>query len=144
MAEITRAHIDRHVNSRLRTRIRLYLGISILIVLAIAYRIWQDGGGILYPAAALAIGIVVGSLVSRMFNVSWDAQAEQVVSRIDTYGGALLIVYVIFEITGEHFIRQWFVGPEVLTIILALAGGAVLGRGIGMGRKMMQVLRANV
>ena len=144
MVQLTREQLDKHIPSRLRTRVRLYLGISFLIVLAIIYRVVAHGGGLLYPLIALAIGIIVGVLVSRMYLLSWDTQAEQVVSRIDIYGTILLVVYILFEITGEHFIRQWFEGPEVLTIILALAGGAVLGRGLGIGRRMVQVLREHI
>jgi hypothetical protein len=144
MAELTREHLDQHVQSRLRTRIRLYLGISVAIIIAIIYRVIVHGGGVLYPAVALILGIAVGILLSRMFNVSWDKDAAQVVSRIDIYGTILLVAYIVFEISGEYFIRQWFAGPEVLTIILSLAGGAVLGRGLGMGRKMINVLRENI
>ena|ERR1700733_5061565 len=144
MAELTREHLDQHVHSRLRTRVRLYLGISVAIIIAILYRVIAHGGGALYPLLAFAVGLAVGILLSRMFVVSWDKDAAQVVSRIDIYGTILLVAYIIFELSGEYFIRQWFAGPEVLTVILSLAGGAVLGRGLGMGRKMLNVLRENI
>jgi uncharacterized membrane protein YraQ (UPF0718 family) len=143
-ADITQKHLDQHVHKRLRTRVRMYLGISAVIILAIIYRVIVHGGGVLYPLIALIIGIVIGIFLSRMFKVSWDTNAEKVVSRIDIYGTILLIVYIIVEISGEDLIRHWFSGPEVLTIILAVAGGAVLGRGIGIGRKMLQVLREHI
>ncbi len=125
-------------------RVRLYLGISVAIIIAISYRVVVHGGGVTYPVVAFAIGLGVGALLSRMFTVSWDKDAEKVVSRMDIYGTILLIVYIIFELFGEHLIEQWFSGPEVLTVILSLAGGAVLGRGLGMSRKMLQVLRENI
>ena len=141
---ITREHLERHVHSRLRTRIRIYYGISCAIVVAIVYRVFVHGGGVLYPFLALVIGLAAGILFSQMFHVSWDKDAEKVVSRIDAYGIILIVVYIIFELFGESLIRRWFSGPEVLTVILALAGGAVLGRGLGMARKMFQVLRENI
>ena len=144
MPEVPREHIGKHVHTRLRRRIQLYLGISILIVLAILYRILVDGGGFLYPLVALVVGIAAGLLFSRMYSVSWDTKAEQVVSRIDMYGAIVLAVYVVFELTGEQLIRERYTGPEVWTIILALAGGAVLGRGLAIGRRMMRVLRENI
>jgi hypothetical protein len=142
--DITSEHLDQHVHKRLRTRVRLYLGISVVIIIAILYRIIVHGGGILYPLAALAVGLVIGIFLSRMFKVSWDKDAEKVVSRIDIYGVVFIVAYIILESFGENLIRQWFTGPEVLTIILSLVGGAVLGRGLGISRKMMQVLRENI
>ncbi len=138
---ITSEHLQKHVHTKLRKRVRLYIGISIGIIIVIIYRLFVDGGGFVYPLLALLIGLGIGLLLARMFNVSWDEDAEKVVSRMDIYGTSLLILYIIFEMLGEHYIRQWFTGSEVLTIILALAGGAVLGRGLGMSRRMMQVLR---
>lgn len=142
--DLTRAHLDKHVHPRLRNRVRIYLGISVLIIAIILYRIIFYGGGVLYPLVALAIGLGIGILLSRMFNVSWDKDADKVVSRIDLYGTALLIAYIVFELSGEDLIRHWFSGADVLTIILSLAGGAVLGRGLGMARRMLSVLRTNL
>ena len=51
---------------------------------------------------------------------------------------------IIFEVTGESFIRRWFSSSEALTLILSLASGRLPGRGLGMARRMMQVLRNNL
>ena len=143
-SDITREHLDKHVHPRLRNRVRIYLGISVVIAAVILYRIFTYGGGIIYPLVALALGLGIGILLSRMFTVSWDDDAEKVVSRIDFYGTTLLIAYIILELSGEDLIRHWFSGAEVLTIILSLAGGAILGRGLGMSRRMFAVLRTNL
>jgi hypothetical protein len=142
--QITRAHLDKHVHTRLRWRVRLYLGLSVVIAAVILYRIVFEGGGVVYPLIALVVGLGIGFLLSRMFNISWDKDAEKVISRIDIFGTLLIVAYIIFEVSGEHLIEQWFHGAEVLTVILSLAGGAVLGRGLGMSRKMYQVLRENI
>jgi hypothetical protein len=142
--EITSEHLEKHVHKRLRNRVRLYLGVSVVLIVVIIYRMLVDGGGFLFPLIALVVGLGIGLLLARMFKVSWDTDAEKVVSRMDIYGTSLLIFYIILEMTGEHYIRQWFTGSEVLTIILALAGGAVLGRGFGMSQSMMRVLRENI
>src|ERR1700744_1765087 len=123
MAELTRTHLDEHVHRRLRNRVRIYLGLAVVIVFVIAYRLIFEGGNLLYPLIALALGLVIGIVVSRMFSISWDTDSEKVVSRMDIYGTLFLVAYVAFEITGEYFIRQWFSGPEVLDVILSLAGG---------------------
>lgn len=62
--DVTRAHLDQHVHPRLRRRVRMYLGISVAIIIAIVYRIAVHGGGLIYPLAALAVGITIGILLS--------------------------------------------------------------------------------
>jgi len=141
---LTREHLDQHVPKNLRTRVRIYLVIAVIIVCAIIYRLFIDQEDFWYALIAFVIGVVVGVLVSRMYKIWWDTDAQKVASRLDIYGIILLVVYIVFELVGEHFIREIFAGPMILTMILALAGGAVLGRGIGIGRTMLRVLRANV
>jgi hypothetical protein len=141
---VTREHIHEHVPKNLRNRVRIYFAISAIIIVAIVYRLFVDQEDFWYALLAFAIGIIVGIVVSRMYKIWWDTDAEKVASRLDIYGVILLVAYIAFELTGEHYIRQIFAGPMILTMILALSGGAVLGRGIGIGRKMFKVLSANV
>jgi hypothetical protein len=146
MAEhpIGREHIDLHVDSRLRTRIRMYIGIAAVLVVAVAYRMWEEGGNFWYTLAALAVGMFAGFLFSRMYKIEWNKEGRKVMSRLDSIGGVVLACYIAFEIAGHLFFDQYFSGPSALTLILALAAGAVLGRGLGMARTMMHVLRENV
>ena len=141
---VTRDHVDQYIPKNLRNRVRIYLGISVIIVLAILFRIFIDREDFWFASLAFVIGIVVGVFLSRMYKIWWDTDAQKVASRLDTYGSILLVAYIAFELLGEQYIRSIFAGPMILTMILALAGGAVLGRGLGIGRKMLQVLRANV
>ncbi len=122
----------------------MYLGISGVILVVILYRIIVSGNAFQYPLIALAIGLVVGIVVSRMYEISWNKEAEQVVSRMDIYGALFLIAYIAFEIASHYFIEQWLEGPLVLTVILSSVGGALVGRGFGMLKKMIEVLKVNI
>lgn len=139
----TDGHITSHVSKRLLNQVRIYLVVAIIIIGAIIYRLFIDGGDVVYAVLAFCIGIAAGIVVSRMYKVWWDTDAQKVTFRLDLYGVMLLIAYIAFELFGEHYIRQVFAGPMILTMIFSLAGGAVLGRGIGMGRTMIRVFRAN-
>jgi uncharacterized membrane protein YqgA involved in biofilm formation len=141
---VTREHVDQHVPKNLRNRVRTYLALAVIIVVVIGYRLFVDQEDLWYAVLAFVIGSAVGIVVSRMYKIWWDTDAEKVASRLDIYGIVLLVAYVAFELLGEHYIRQTFAGPMILTMILALSGGAVLGRGIGIGRTMFRVLRANI
>jgi hypothetical protein len=142
--EITGEHLDLHVAPKLRNRIRLYLVLSLVILGVIIYRLFLNDGTAVYSVGTFFFGIIAGVLFSRMYKISWDENAQKVVSRLDMYGGILLGAYVVFEVVGEYVIRQNFVGPAILTMVLSLAGGALLGRGIGMGRTMVEAVRESL
>ena len=142
--KVTRSHLDQHIPNSLRNRVRIYLVLAVIIMGAIIYRLFVDQEDIWYALLAFVIGTVVGIVVSRMYKIWWDTDAQKVASRLDIYGILLLVTYIAFELLGENYIRMIFAGPMILTMILALSGGAVLGRGIGIGRTMIRVLRANI
>lgn len=144
MLNLTREHFNTHVNPKLRRNILIYLSISGLIFLVILYRIISAGNSFHYPLLAFAVGLIVGMVVSRMYVISWDKDADRVVSRMDIYGVIFLAAYILFEISSEHFIKQWFRGPLVLTVILSLVGGTLLGRGFGMIKKIVRLLKINI
>jgi len=144
MADITREHFNTKVSPKLRRNIRMYLSISGIMLVVIVYRIIVAGNSFQYPLLAFAIGLVVGFSVSRMYAISWDKEAEQVVSRMDAYGLMFLAAYIGFEIASHYFIEHWLEGPLVLTVVLSSVGGALIGRGIGMFNKMIKVLEMNI
>ena len=145
MAEaIGRRHLEENVDSRLRTRIRLYIGIALVLIAVVLFRMWEEGGNSWYTLTALLVGLVAGFVFSRMYKISWDKDGRKVMSQLDWIGGVVLACYIAFEIGGHFFFDYYFTGSSVLTLILALASGAVLGRVLGMARTMIRVLRANL
>jgi len=145
MAEaIRREHLDLHVDSRLRMRIRMYIGIAVVLILVVAYRMLEESQDFWYTLLALAVGILAGFVFSRMYKIEWNTEGKKVMSRLDAVGGIVLACYIAFELAGHFFFEQYFAGPSALTLILALAAGAVLGRGLGMAHTMLLVLRAHI
>jgi hypothetical protein len=145
MAEsLRREHLDLYVDRRLRMRVRIYLGLAVVLILFVLYRMFEEGQDFWYTLAALAVGLFAGFLFSRMYKIEWNVEGQKVMSQLDWIGGIVLACYIAFELAGHFFFERYFSGPSVLTLILALAAGAVLGRGLGMARTMIRVLRANI
>ncbi len=144
MQQITREHFDLHVDKRLRFRTRLYFVMALILLGVVVYRLFADGGSYWYALAAFLLGGGIGVLFSRMFKIDWDHDARKIVSRLDIYGGILLASYVAFEILSRKYLESQFSGPFALTIVFSLLSGVVIGRGVGMTRTMMRVMREHI
>lgn len=144
MSNLSREHFGTHVNPKLRRNIYTYLGISVVILVVILYRIISAGSSFHYPLLSFAVGLIVGIIVSRMYVISWDKDAEHVIHRMDAYGVVFLVAYILFEVASHYFIEHWLTGPLVSTVILSSIGGALLGRGLGMIHKMVAVLKVSI
>ena len=141
---ITSDHLDRHVDSRLRNRTRIYFVISGILAIVVVYRLFAEAGDPLLPIVLFAAGLAGGIVFSRMYKISWDHDAQKIVSRLDIYGGVILALYIVFEIFSRRYLEAHFSGPQALTLVFSLLSGVIIGRGIGMLRTMIRVIRTNI
>ncbi len=142
--DISHTHLHKHVDKGLLWRLYIYFGLSVLILSAIIYRMIVTPGGFLFALLALVAGVIIGTLVSRMYKMSWDKKARKIIFQVDIYGFLILAAYVAFEILGERYIHESFQGAQVFTIILSLAGGAMFGRGVGMTKNIARLLDKHI
>jgi Kef-type K+ transport system membrane component KefB len=88
-----------------------------------------------------AIGIMIGIVSSRMFHISWNHDAEKVVSRFDRFGIIVLIFYILLKLSREKIINYFAQGFEVGTIGFAVLAGIMIGRSLGTRGKILQILK---
>src|SRR5579862_7983779 len=95
--ESLRKH-SHHLDKRLRFRLRLYFLITLILFGILIYDIARGALRFDYGFLGLLAGAGVGIISSRMFHTSWDKDAKKVISRLDTFGFGILLLYIVFEI----------------------------------------------
>jgi hypothetical protein len=135
---------QKHLDPRLRHRLTLYFFIALVLVGIAIYHIIVDEVSTLYPVIALALGMGLGALVSRMFHISWDRGAKQAISQFDAYGIAILVAYIFFAFFRKHLVEQFIHGPSVVAATFALFAGTMIGRLLGMRGRIKEVIHENL
>ena len=121
------------VHPSLQRRIRIFLILGLVMLVLIALNVIHGTLSIQSALASVIAGSLVGFVSSRIFNLSWDADGEQVVGRIDTVGWIVLAAYVLFEVARSFIVERWlpseaaaigfaFIGPALITRVLSLRG----------------------
>ena len=135
-----RARLAGHVDKRLRSRVRIYLVIFVVMLAVVVVDTVLTGTAPILVGLGLLVGVVVGVFVSRMYRLDWDQSANQVVSRIDKIGAAILVAYIVFAVSRSwlvgSFVDRSAVGPVGLSIVC----GIMLGRVVGMSHGIRGVL----
>lgn len=136
-----RAHARTHINPKLRRNLRLFLLISVVLLVAVIFEavryhaeVWQVGLG-------LVVGVILGSLFARMYKLSWDTDAQHVTSSIDIFGVVVLVLYVAFDLSRGSVVHLFTHSEAVPAISLALLAGTMYGRVVGSGRVIVKILR---
>ena len=135
-----RARLAGHVGKRLRSRVRIYLVIFVVMLAVVIVDTVLTGTAPILAGLGLLVGVAVGVFVSRMYRLDWDESGNQVVSRIDRIGAAILVAYILFAISRSwlvgSFVERSAVGPVGLSIVC----GIMLGRVVGMSHGIRGVL----
>lgn len=70
----------------------------------------------------------MGVILSRIQNVTWDKNGEQIVKEFDIISGILLFLLILLVIFKKNIIHVFIHLPKISAIIFALNAGIMLGR----------------
>jgi len=134
--------VTQSVDRRLIVRLRIYIIVMILLLAVIIYEVVQGTFVIQLPIVGIIIGLFVGIIVSRMYNLSWDEETNNVIGEIDRIGAVILVGYLIFIFTKSYFLGYYVQGTYLFAIILGITAGTMLGRVLATSRGINQILKA--
>jgi hypothetical protein len=131
-----------HIDHRLIVRLRLYCITCLVMLGVIVVEIVRHKMGITLAAGGIAIGLVLGIVVSRMYRLSWDEQTTKVVAQIDWIGGGILGLYITFIFFRDWFFGHWLQGSTLVEFGLCISAGLMLGRVLGARHGISIVLQS--
>ncbi len=136
--------LNDHVDPKLKIRFFIYIIISVALIGFLVFRMISDRIWPIFPIIGFVGGAVIGVLITRILNISWDHNSQKVISRLDAYGIMVLILYIVFEINREKVVGYFVHGSLVFIVSFSVLAGIMIGRVIGMRGKILQVIEENV
>lgn len=141
MAHKSLKHVAHHIDKSLRFRLRIYFAIAVILIGVFFFNVIRGTLHIQLGLLGMAIGIILGVITSRMYNISWSHDMKKVIGRLDLFGIIILIFYLAIELSRDKIIAYFTNDFEVVTIGFAVLAGIMLGRVIGTRGKILQVLK---
>jgi hypothetical protein len=129
-----------HLDKSLQRRLYLYFGISLVLLGILIYNVLMGSLRFDYGILGLLAGAGIGIVTSRMFHTSWNKNTKKVISRLDTFGIGILLLYVVFEILREPIVGYFTHDSQVGTVGFAVLAGIMFGRVIGTRGKIIEIL----
>ena len=136
-----RHHMRKHVDKKLQNRLRMYFLISFLLIGVVVFEIFTGVVSLFLAGLGIGFGILLGFITARMFHISWDHNAKQIVSRLDLFGIMILVAYMILAFFRGRIVGHFVHGPSVGGVSMALATGIMVGRTLGTRGKIVRILK---
>ena len=133
-----REHLDR----RLLLRLRFYFVLMLIEFAVIAVELLNGSFALTSALFFAAVGLIIGIILTRRFQLSWDEKMNTVVGSTDVIGAIILVCYLIFVFTKPDILGLYEQGHQLLLALLALSAGTQLGRIIGTRRGILRLQQA--
>ncbi|MBI5458110.1 hypothetical protein [Methanobacterium sp.] len=130
-----------YLDKRLIRRLRIYTLVMVIMLVVIIFEVLQGAFSIAWAVGGILIGLGIGTLVSRMYRLSWDEDTSQVISRIDWIGAIILVCYLTFVFTRTHYLSYWVHGTPLLGLVFSLTAGTMLGRVLSTEHGIKRILK---
>jgi predicted membrane channel-forming protein YqfA (hemolysin III family) len=137
--DLARKYIYR-VDWKLAIRQAIFCVIIAALIVIIIFNTIQGKINLSLAISGFLLSNIVGFLLSRMFKIFWHQEKKRVIARLDVIGFILLAIYFSIEYFRKHIFEYWLSGEELNAFGLIILTGLLLGRFIGMTRKISDVL----
>lgn len=131
---------EKYIDNKLRNRMRFFVLLYLVMVSIMVFDVYKEMISLTLLSIGVILGIFVGMLVGRIFDIQWNPKKEKVVMRLDKLGLTILILYGIFTIFRHQIFAQFLEGVILSAFVYSFASGAILGRLLSMRRKIKKIV----
>lgn len=133
-------HHSKHVDKKLLFRLKIFAVVFVVMMGIILYDIFQNTITVPIAMGGIGIGILVGLISGRMFNIRWHEEKSQVISHVDELGVVIIILYIAFAVFRKQIFGHWLHGPLLTAFSFSFFAGTMVGRILTTGLSVRKVL----
>jgi hypothetical protein len=130
----------KHIDRKLIFRIRIFYAIGIILTGLMLYEVLEGIIGIELSLGGFLLGLFLGFIATRMFIIHWHEERAKVVSRFDTIGIIIMLLYVAFSASRTWLFGHWIHGSVLNAFTYCILAGVMIGRIVGMRLKIKNIL----
>jgi hypothetical protein len=124
------------VDRKVRRRALVLLAAAAVLLVLVVRELVRGNVGLVGASAAIAGGLVVGVLASRIHRFDWDDAAHQVAGRVDRIGLAVLVALILASLSLDWVLGHWATGATLTALTLSASAGTLAGRALGTRRRV--------
>jgi hypothetical protein len=130
----------KHIDRKLIFRIRIFYLIGIILTGLMLYDVLEGIIGFELSLGGFLLGLFLGFIATRMFIIHWHEEKAKVVSRLDTIGIVIMLLYVAFSASRTWLFGHWIHGSVLTAFTYSILAGVMIGRIAGMRLKIKNIL----
>lgn len=136
-----RKKLSQHIDRKILMRARIFAVVSLVFAVILLWDLYKGSISFLFLVIAVAVGIGIGMIASRINHLSWDHDGKKVISRLDSVGIVVLVLYISFAVFRQKIVGIFVHGPMIGTVTIAVMGGLFIGQILGIRNGVKGILK---
>ena len=128
------------VSVKIKRQLWFFVFLFFLFVFLTIQHYVHDNIPLKLPVFAFFIGIILGAVLSRIQNISWDNEGKKIIKNFDLFGGLLLFFLILFNIFKNDIVHKFIQLNHISVIVYALNAGLMLGRILRIRNQIKKIL----
>jgi hypothetical protein len=96
---------------------------------------------LLLAILGIAIGLIVGFIVGKMYIIKWHEETEKVIISMDRTSIFIIILYIVFRVFEKPLFSPYINSAMLGAFTFTVLAGIMVGRFISMREKTKKVLK---
>ena len=132
---------EQHINRKLRIRLMIYSAILVIMTWVSIYEILHFTLNIWYVIIGLILGLTLGLLAGRIFKIVRHPDSEQVISHMDKWWIAIMVIYIAVELNKKILFSHRLHGNQLEVFGWIFLAGIFAGRLWSLSQSITIILR---
>lgn len=107
----------------------------------VLYDIFEQVFTFLLALLGIAIGLVAGFIVGKLYGIKWHEDTQKIITRMDKFGVVVIIVYIGFSMFRRQLFGQFIHDPALTAMTFASVGGVMTGRLLAITTNINKILK---
>jgi hypothetical protein len=139
--QVERIRTKDFVKKKMIYKLRIFYLVSISLFSFIIYEIATGTLHFSVAMMAMVLGIFTGWVAAQRYQLVWNEEAAQVVTKMDRLGIVLLIIYLAFTLSRKWIFSHWLTGETLTLFSLTFGNGAMMARVVCLRKKIRRIIR---
>jgi hypothetical protein len=130
-----------HVHKRILFQLVSFSILALIMFGIVIFDTIDSGLDLLWVFVGGVLGVIIGMLVGRIFNIKWHEDTQKVIIGVDRLSILLIIVYLGVRLGSQKIFGTFIHGEELTIVTYSTLGGIMIGRVFSLRRRVVAILR---
>ena len=130
-----------HIHKRLRLQLMIFALVAIIMLGIVIFDVFTNSLSFLLAILGIAIGLIIGFFVGKMYIIKWHEETEKVIVSMDRTSVIIILLYIAFRVFEKSLFSPYINSSMLGAFTFSILAGIIFGRFVSMRTRTKKILK---